>query len=170
MVTEARIGKKKTISVWSIVALVGGAFAIIAFFLQWLSVSDFGGAETFRVTGIDLLLGKLNGTDVTYSFVSKLPLIIALLSVLIIVISLLPTFIRKDFQMSYLLTAVSAITLILCIVFMIVGLRSSLFSDDWKTYAEAASVTYAIGAGAVMATIGSIMATVGGALNIKEYR
>lgn len=170
MTSEVKIGSNM-ISVWSILAVIGGILAFVALFLPWVKVTwDLGifGSMDISVSGLDLTGGKFNGESISYSGVSCFPLIIAILGLISVITSILPAFIEKNKEMAVITVLLSLVALVLSIIFLCVGLSSSLFSGNAKEIADYLRYTFSAQAGPILALIGCIIALVGGGLSLKE--
>ena len=78
------------LSVWAIVAIVGGFLAIISL---WLATTKIGGLDA-PITGWDFLTSKFNGehVDDAYTFWRFMPFIAAIAGVGVVVFTALPAF------------------------------------------------------------------------------
>ena len=79
-----------TLSVWAIVAIIGGFLAIISL---WLATTKIGGLDA-PITGWDFLTSKFNGehVDDAYTFWRFMPFIAAIAGVGVVVFTALPAF------------------------------------------------------------------------------
>lgn len=79
-----------TLSVWAIVAIIGGFLAIISL---WLATTKIGGLDA-PITGWDFLTSKFNGehVDDAYTFWRFMPFIAAIAGVGVVVFTVLPAF------------------------------------------------------------------------------
>ena len=79
-----------TLSVWAIVAIIGGFLAIISL---WLATTKIGGLDA-PITGWDFLTSKFNGehVDDAYTFWRFMPFIAAIAGVGVVVFIALPAF------------------------------------------------------------------------------
>ncbi len=78
------------LSVWAIIAIVGGFLAIISL---WLATTKIGGLDA-PITGWDFLTSKFNGehVDDAYTFWRFMPFIAAIAGVGVVVFTALPAF------------------------------------------------------------------------------
>lgn len=78
------------LSVWAIVAIIGGFLAIISL---WLATTKIGGLDA-PITGWDFLTSKFNGehVDDAYTFWRFMPFIAAIAGVGVVVFTALPAF------------------------------------------------------------------------------
>ena len=79
-----------SLSVWAIVAIIGGFLAIISL---WLATTKIGGLDA-PITGWDFLTSKFNGehVDDAYTFWRFMPFIAAIAGVGVVVFTALPAF------------------------------------------------------------------------------
>lgn len=166
---DVKIGNKD-VSVWSLLLILGGLIAFIGMFLDNVIYTiDLGflGSESEGITALDLLEGVEDYENLT--FLSYFPFLIGIFGLLELLCGVLPMFVKGIDKVFVIGGAVLALlAVIMAIWFFISGFGPGLFADEFvKNIIEAADPLSA-GVGFYFALIGSIIALIGGALNLKE--
>lgn len=181
MSAEITIGTRST-SIWLILAIIGGIVGFVMLFINWetISVSMYSLFSTdIKATGLDMLTNKATAADETgdmqYSFIGKLPFIIAILGIIGAIVAILPTFMEyKRKELSIVASVIFLIAVILCIVFFATGLGVDLLAGDDKEelktiiHTTGVSVKFKAGTGAIIALIASIVGLLASAISVKE--
>lgn len=168
IIMDVKIGSMN-VSIWSILLIIGGLLAFIGMFLDYVVMTiDLGflGSESEGFTGLDLL-----DTDEdeygALSFVSKFPLVIGIVGILALLSGVLPMFVKGQDKVFTIAGAVFAVVaVVLAIWFFVQGVGPGLFVDE--PMQELFGDTLSAGVGLYLALVGSIVAAVGGILNLKE--
>ncbi len=164
---DVKIGSMN-VSIWTILLVIGGLLAFIGMFLDYVVMTievPFLGSETEGLTGLDLL--DTEDEYGAFSYVAKFPLVIGIVGILALLSGVLPMFVKGQDKVFTIAGAVLAIVaVVLAIWFFVQGVGDGLFVDEW---AQAAfGDTLSAGVGLYLALVGSIVAAVGGILNLKE--
>ena len=169
--TNVKIGNME-ISLGDLLLIIGGLVMLISAFLAWsvYSTPTLTGWKDYNIGGMEIISGKIDGTSISYSFLAKAPLFMLIFGIVAIVLAALPLF-KIDAPAIKIIGAVVALLgLIFAILFMTVGGGASLFAGDDKDATEllikAGVLKMKVAYGAIIALIASIVATVGGVLNV----
>ncbi len=161
---DVKIGSMN-VSIWSILLIIGGLLAFIGMFLDYVVIDYY--LDTEGISGLDLVSEDDYG-GLTY--LSKFPLVIGILGLLSLVAAVLPMFVKgqdKIFTIAGALFAVVAV--VLAIWFFVQGVGPGLFEEGLvRAFFENAEDKITAGIGLYLALVGSIVAAVGGILNLKE--
>ena len=164
--SNVKIGNVE-IPLGNLLLMIGGLIMLISVFLAWSQTELLGDVD--KISGMDIISGKIDGTSISFSFLGKAPLFMLIFSILVIILAALPLF-KIDVPAITIAAAVIALLgLIFAILFLTVGGGASLFSGNDKDAAELAiklGMKMSIQFGAYLALIGSLVATVGGVLNV----
>lgn len=165
---NVKIGNME-ISIGDLVLFVGGLLMLISIFLTWTVIDPAVGSNT-NVSGMNLISGKIDDTSAAISFLGKAPLFMLIFGIIAMILAALPLF-KVDVPALKIVGAVAAlIGLIFAILYLTVGGGAGLYTGSDKDAAEAAIklalIKMSLGFGAYFALIASIVATVGGALNV----
>ncbi len=158
-----------SISIWGIIAAVGGLLAFIGLFLTVAkTTTDLGwlGTSTTNISGLDLLSNKMDGEEVdSYSFYRFMPLLFALAGLATLVLSILPIFGVSNSGIKIAAMVCGILTLVFGIL-MLVGCASyNLYADDLKDAAKLVEVKTSAQIGAYFGLIGGILACAGACLD-----
>ena len=156
----------------NLLLMIGGLVMLISIFFAWSTYSEatLTGWRDVGVSGLNLIGGKLDGTSVSYAFLGKAPLFMLIFGIIAIVLAALPLF-KIDMPAITIAAAVVALLgLIFAILYLTVGGGASLFSGDDKDAVETAIklgfVKMKLAFGSYFGLIGSLVATVGGVMNV----
>lgn len=159
----------KEVSIGDILLAVGGLIMFICLFLTWAKYTvnfGLGPASTTNISGLNFLKGEFGGlTGVDYAFVSKIPLIAAILGILAIVAAVLPMFLAGNPGKitKHVGSTLAIIAFVFCLIALIKCGSTSIING---THVGAESC--ARGVGCILAFIASIVAAAGGILNVVE--
>ena len=162
---DVKIGSMN-VSIWTILLIIGGLLAFIGMFLDYVVMTiDLGflGSESEGFTALDLLDSDEDEYG-ALSFVSKFPLVIGIVGILALLSGVLPMFVKGQDKVFTIAGAVFAV--VLAIWFFVQGVGPGLFVDE--PMQELFGDTLSAGVGLYLALVGSIVAAVGGILNLKE--
>jgi hypothetical protein len=133
---DIKIGKG-SISIWAIVAAVGGLLAFIAFFLAlskfYVDVPIVGKVYTSTYNGIDLISGKWDGNTMDhYSFWKVMPLLAMLAGLATLVLGILPIFgvNNSGVKMAFMICGI--VTLVLGLLVFIFSAGPAVVDKDWR--------------------------------------
>ena len=164
---DIKIGKG-SVSIWAIIAAVGGLLAFIALFLaitKWSYTVEIFGVETTTwgksISGLDFLSNKYDGHDVddAYTFWRLMPLFTALFGLATIVLGILPVFGVNNSGVKIAFMVCGIITLVCGIlVFALTGGKAA-FDADLDNYKFHRQI------GAYFALFGGILAGAGACLD-----
>ena len=168
---NVKIGNME-IPLGNLLLMIGGLLMIISIFFAWTTYSalELVSWKDYGITGMDLISGKLDGTSVSYAFLGKAPLFMLIFGILAIVLAALPLF-KIDMPAITIAAAVIALLgLIFAILYLTVGGGAGLFTGDDKDIVElgikVGGIKMKLAFGAFFGLIASLVATVGGVLNI----
>lgn len=168
---NVKIGNAE-IPLGNLLLMIGGLVMLISIFFAWSTYSEYflTGWKDYGITGMDLIGGKLDGNSVTYAFLGKAPLFMLIFGILAIVLAALPLF-KIDMPAITIAAAVIALLgLIFAILYLTVGGGANLFSGDNKDAIETGiklgMVKMKLAFGSYFGLIGSLVATVGGVMNV----
>ena len=163
---NVKIGNME-IGLGDLLLIIGGLLMIISLFFTWDKYVPNFGSDT-AVTGMNIIGGKFGDSSVSYSFLGKAPLFILIFGIIAIILAVLPMF-KIDAPAIKIIGAVVALVgFIFAILFLTVAGKADLMSgDDYN----ALKILLAIGSlkvqfGAYFALIASLVATVGGVMNV----
>lgn len=166
IIMDVKIGSMN-VSIWTILLVIGGLLAFIGMFLDYIvvTVDLFVTTETEGLTGLDLL--DTEDEYGAFSYVAKFPLVIGIVGILALLSGILPMFVKGQDKVFTIAGAVLAIVaVVLAIWFFVQGVGDGLFVDEWAQAMWGDSLS--AGVGLYLALVGSIVAAVGGILNLKE--
>ncbi|MBO7335604.1 MAG: hypothetical protein J6U42_01555 [Lachnospiraceae bacterium] len=147
---------------------IGGLLMIISIFFAWDKYLPALGNDT-TVTGMNIISGKFVGNgEWTYAFMGKAPLFMLIFGIIALILAALPLF-KVDVPALKIVGGVVALVgLVFAILFLTVGNKADLFSGDSYNAAKALLLvgSFKIQFGAYFALIASIVATVGGVINV----
>ena len=133
---DIKIGKG-SISIWAIVAAVGGLLAFIAFFLAlskfYVDYPLVGKVYTSTYNGIDLISGKWDGNTMDhYSFWKVMPLLAMLAGLATLVLGILPIFgvNNSGVKMAFMICGI--VTLVLGLLVFIFSAAPAVVDKDWR--------------------------------------
>jgi len=133
---DIKIGKG-SISIWAIIAAVGGLLAFIAFFLAlskfYADVPFVGKVYTPTYNGIDLISGKWDGHEYThFTFWKILPLLTMLTGLATLVLGILPIFgvNNSGVKMAFMICGV--VTLVFGLLVFIFSAGTAVVDKDWR--------------------------------------
>ena len=133
---DIKIGKG-SISIWAIVAAVGGLLAFIAFFLAlskfYVDYPIVGKSYSPAFNGIDLISGKWDGHEFThFTFWKILPLLTMLTGLATLVLGILPIFgvNNSGVKMAFMICGV--VTLVLGLLVFIFSAGTAVVDKDWR--------------------------------------
>ena len=160
-----------SISIWALVAAVGGLLAFIAFFLAlskfYVDVPYIGKVYSDTFNGIDLISGKWDGHDYDhFTFWKVMPLLAMLTGLATLVLAILPIFgvnnsgVKMAFMICGILTLVFGLLVFICSAGTAV-VDKDWRVDDWKAARQI---------GAYFFLIGGILAGVCGFLDWKGVK
>ena len=131
---DIKIGKG-SISIWAIVAAVGGLLAFIAFFLAlskfYVDYPLVGKVYTSTYNGIDLISGKWDGNTMDhYSFWKVMPLLAMLAGLATLVLGILPIFgvNNSGVKMAFMICAI--VTFVFALLVFICTAGTAVLNDD----------------------------------------
>ena len=122
---DIKIGKG-SISIWAIVAAVGGLLAFIAFFLSitkfGVDLGVFGKSWTDGISGMDFISNKYDGhkVDDAYTFWKIMPLLTMIAGIATLVLGILPIFgvnnsgVKMAFMICGIVTLVLGLLVFIC--------------------------------------------------------
>ena len=168
---NVKIGNAE-IPLGNLLLMLGGLVMLISVFLAWTTYSTptLSGWKDVGINGMDLISGKLDGSSVSFAFLAKAPLFILIFGILAIILAALPLFKIDMPAITIAAGVVALVGLVFAILYLTVGSGANLFSGNDKDLAEilikAGTLKMKLAFGAYLALIGSIVATVGGVLNV----
>ena len=115
---DIKIGKG-SISIWAIIAAVGGLLAFIAFFLSitkfGADLGMFGKHWTEGISGLDFISNKYDGNKVddAYTFWKIMPLLAMIFGLVTLVLGILPG-VKVAFMVCGIITLVLALLVFIC--------------------------------------------------------
>ena len=151
-----------SISIWAIVAAVGGLLAFIAFFLNitkfGVDLGILGKSWTDGISGIDFISNKYDGhkVDDAYTFWKVMPLLTMIMGLVTIVLAILPIFGISNPGVKIAFLVCGIITLVFgLLVFIFTAGTAVLDVSDKDPYLVKRQI------GAYFALIGGILAGAG---------
>ena len=164
---NVKIGNME-IGIGDLLLFLGGLLMVISIFFTWDKYVPAFGSDT-SISGLNIIGNKFgDSSDWTYSFMGKAPLFMLIFGIIAIVLAVLPLFKVNVPALKIVGAVVALVGVVFAILFLTVATKADLFSGD--AY-NAAKVLIAVGSfkvqfGAYFGLIASILATVGGVLNV----
>lgn len=160
-----------SISIWGIVAAVGGLLAFIAFFLAITKFDfDFGlKVTTENISGLDMISNKYDGekAEDMYTFWKVMPLLAMIAGLATLVLAILPIFgvNNSGIKMAFMIVGIVTLVLGILVFAFSAGVAVLDVDSDYEKYYTAHRQI-----GAYFALIGGILAGVCGFLDWKGIK
>ncbi len=158
-----------SISIWGIIAAVGGLLAFISLFLAMTIITQkIGGVSTEwsdSISGLDMLTSKYNGDKLEdlYTFWRFMPLLAAIAGLATLVLAILPIFGLNNSGIKIAFMICGIVTLVLGILVFAFSAGGSLINEDYYLLNYEFSGSRQIGA--YFSLIGGIVACAGACLD-----
>lgn len=155
-----------SISIWAIVAAVGGLIAFIGLFLACVKVTEPGLIKDVivKISGLDFISNKFDGEKIEgdgYSFYRFMPLLWALTGLATLVLSILPIFGVKNNGIQIAAIVCGVLTFVFGLLMMIGCSGVNIFTGDTKDVADAFKFKVSAQIGTYFGLIGGLLAGAG---------